>query len=383
MRLLNIYIILFLLCIASVACNKKLSDDSPLPIVNTPRVLVAVNNQTMYALDATSGVKAWEFKSTFGDFSCTPIAIDTFVFVTCGQRLIKINGNNGKLLANYFYGAFQPGASPVMFENNLIFAVNAGSKDSIFRIDFTTGKILWRKYTKSNVLAALTINQNTLYAPELNGHIEHFDIGNFGISGSIADYAVGTGISLTTNITFDDKFMYVVNSSNQVIKVDPVTKTVKWKYTAPKNISSHPIVFGDMVFVGCENFSFYCIDANAGNTVARWVLPTAERVVGGACIDKASENAFIGSNDFNLYAINHVTGKLNWKFPAGSIINTSVVNYKGAVYFTSLDKFCYCVNAKTGQLNWKYNLNGLAFAPMINTYGKTNYYPAESGSSEY
>jgi outer membrane protein assembly factor BamB len=369
------------------ACNKTISDDSPLPAVNTPRVLVPVDNQTLYAIDAKTGIKAWEYKSTSGDFACTPVTVDTFVFVTSGTSLIKINGNNGKLIDRYFYGVFKPNATPVYYNDNLYFTVGSGSQDSVFKIDYKDGSIKWRKYTNSAVAAACYINGSNLYVSEVNGHVESFDLNNNGITGSVWDAAIGSSISLPTNLTFANGFMYVVNTSRQVLKLDPSNGAQKWKYDAPKNITSHPIVFGDMVIIGCEDFKVYCLEAGkdtAKTTYPRWVYPTLERIVASACVDKASENTFIGSNDFNLYAINHVTGKLSWKYPVGSIIKTSIVNYNGAVFFTSLDKYCYSVNAKTGELNWKYNINGIAnYAPMVNTYSKTNYYPADCGNSEY
>jgi outer membrane protein assembly factor BamB len=370
-----------------VACNKTISDDSPLPVVNTPRVLVPVDNQTLYALDAKTGAKAWEYKSTFGDFACTPVAVDTFVFITSGTGLLKINGNNGKLINRYYYGVFKPNATPVYFNSNLYFTVGSGFEDSVFKIDINDGSIKWRKYTRSASAAACYINGNSLFVSELNGHVERFDINDNSIGGSTWDANIGSSISIANNLTFANGAMYAVNTSNQVVKFDPNNGAQKWTWTAPKNITSHPLVYGDMVLVGCEDFNLYCLEAGkdaATSTTPRWVYPTLERVSGSACVDKASENAFIGSNDFNLYAVNHVTGKLSWKYPTGSIIKTSIVNYDGAVIFTSLDKYCYSVNAKTGALNWKYNINGLAnYAPMVNTYSKTNFYPADCGNSEY
>ena len=63
---------------------------------------------------------------------------------------------------------------------------------------------------------------------------------------------------------------------------------------------------------------------------------------------------YVGSDDYNLYALNAGTGTLRWKFTAGGNIRSSPVFVNNTVYFGSFDKYLYAVNASTGILKWRY-----------------------------
>ena len=63
---------------------------------------------------------------------------------------------------------------------------------------------------------------------------------------------------------------------------------------------------------------------------------------------------YVGSNDFNVYALNAGTGALLWKYTTGSYVRSSPAVANGVVYFGSDDFNVYALNAGTGALLWKY-----------------------------
>lgn len=67
---------------------------------------------------------------------------------------------------------------------------------------------------------------------------------------------------------------------------------------------------------------------------------------------------YVGSYDYNLYALQAATGEFIWKFPAdGGIVSRPAV-HEGSIYFGSEDKRLYSVNSRTGKVNWSYDTDG-------------------------
>lgn len=64
---------------------------------------------------------------------------------------------------------------------------------------------------------------------------------------------------------------------------------------------------------------------------------------------------YVGSGDWNLYALNARTGALVWKYRTLSeIYASSPAVYNGVVYFGSEDRYVYALDAQTGVLKWKF-----------------------------
>jgi eukaryotic-like serine/threonine-protein kinase len=384
----NLFIYSFLaLCILmTISCKKTFSDDSPLPKTFVPMALVPTTNGTMYALDAASGFKVWEFKTASASASITNtplVAFDSIAFFGDNSKnFYAVNIKTGKTIWMKNFGNTVIN-HPYFFNNKVYITINnpGAAKDSILQID-QTGNITWRNNVSGDYAAAPIIFGNRLYIGVNDGKLYCYDINAASNAAPIWSFnALG---SVNTNPSYVSGFLYFANDQRKVFKVDANTGSQVWSFLAGDKVNSSPIVYGDMVVVGCEDFKIYCIDATSGKTVSRWIYPTADRIKASACLDKASENMIIGSNDFNLYAIHHVTGNLSWKFPTSSIINTSPVSYNGNIIVSSLDKYCYCINASNGKLVWKYNLNSTTQgSPMVCTVAGTNYYPAICGNSDY
>jgi eukaryotic-like serine/threonine-protein kinase len=76
-------------------------------------------------------------------------------------------------------------------------------------------------------------------------------------------------------------------------------------------------------------------------------------------------NAYIGSWDRNLYALDASTGVEKWKFATGRDtayhllegIQSSVTTSDGRIYFGSRDGYFYALDAETGKMVWKYAAN--------------------------
>ena len=67
---------------------------------------------------------------------------------------------------------------------------------------------------------------------------------------------------------------------------------------------------------------------------------------------------YVGSYDNNLYALNAVDGKFQWKYPTDGGIMTRPAFFDGNLYFGSEDKRLHVISARTGKVVWTYYTGG-------------------------
>ena len=81
------------------------------------------------------------------------------------------------------------------------------------------------------------------------------------------------------------------------------------------SIESKPVVYGNVVYIGCNDHIFYAINAVTGNEV--WKFETNGIIISAALLH--NNTIYFGSHDRNLYALN-LNGELVWKFTAEDMI---------------------------------------------------------------
>jgi eukaryotic-like serine/threonine-protein kinase len=65
---------------------------------------------------------------------------------------------------------------------------------------------------------------------------------------------------------------------------------------------------------------------------------------------------YIGSDDFNLYALYSTTGTMKWKFTTGGLIRCTPAVVNGTVYFASDDGNLYAADTMSGTEKWHFNI---------------------------
>ena len=67
---------------------------------------------------------------------------------------------------------------------------------------------------------------------------------------------------------------------------------------------------------------------------------------------------FIGSYDYNLYALDAINGSFVWKYPTEGGVVTRPAVYENEIFFGSEDGNLYVLNVRIGRLLWTYSTNG-------------------------
>ena len=140
-----------------------------------------------------------------------------------------------------------------------------------------------------------------------------------------------------------------------------------WSYKMGSRLRSHlinewssPAVVGGIVYVGSRDFNVYALNASTGAKIWNYTTGNAvfssPAVVGGV--------VYIGSWDCNVYALNAYTGTKIWNYTTGAIVDSSPAVSDGIVYVGSgyPDSSIYALNALTGAKIWSYKTGNAVYA---------------------
>jgi outer membrane protein assembly factor BamB len=131
--------------------------------------------------------------------------------------------------------------------------------------------------------------------------------------------------------------------------------TEAWIYTTGSGIVSSPAVANGVVYVGSGDYNLYALDAITG--VKKWSYPTGGFIYYSSPA-VANGVVYVGSMDNNLYALDAMTGVKKWSYPTGGYIYSSPAVANGVVYVGSRDNNLYALDAMTGAKKWSYTTGG-------------------------
>jgi outer membrane protein assembly factor BamB len=152
--------------------------------------------------------------------------------------------------------------------------------------------------------------------------------------------------------------VYIGSSDGKVyaIKADG---SLKWAFQTGGAVSSSPAVAGGVVYVASYDGRIYAIDAATGNPYSGWSTPF--QTGGRGLSSPAAVNGVVyvgGCGDFNIYAIDAMTGSQKWAFRTGGYVFSSPAVVNGVVYVGSYDGKLYAIDAITGNQLWTYQTGG-------------------------
>jgi eukaryotic-like serine/threonine-protein kinase len=161
-------------------------------------------------------------------------------------------------------------------------------------------------------------------------------------------------------------FGYDLGHSGNSGSSDKIPKgTLKWSFATDDAIASSPVVLDGTVYIGSRDYNLYAIDAETGTEQWRfraesWV--EASPAVSGGVV-------YAGSNDGKMYALDAATGEYIWIFRTGRVVKSSPAVADGKVYFGNGDYNVYCVDSETGALIWQNELEGAVLHGPVVTNG--------------
>jgi outer membrane protein assembly factor BamB len=170
----------------------------------------------------------------------------------------------------------------------------------------------------------------------------------------------------------------------------PEFQEIRWRFRTNGEVISSPAIVGGVVYVGSDDGNLYAVDQSTGKL--HWKFGTGSRIPSSPAV--AAGIVYFTSYDGNFYAVDALSGKLRWKFgnpgerryagthlhgllPAGEsmpdpfdVYLSSPVVWNGTVYFGSGDGNVYALNALSGAMQWKFQTGDVVHASPAIAVGK-------------
>jgi len=313
------------------------------------------------------GVLLWNY-TTGGRVTSSPAVVNGVVYVGSQDRnLYAFDALTGARLWNY--NTTEPNdwvsSSPAV-ANGIVYI--GGLKTKVHALDASTGTLLWN-YT---VPALTTTRIEVSSSPAVANGVVY--IGNY--DGNIYAFNAVTGALLwnyTTGIYYYDRavysspvvangIVYVGSYGTNLYALDAATGDLLWNYTTGSPILSSPAIANGVIYFGSGDNNTYALNADTGALI--WSYKTGAGVSSSPAI--VNGVVYFGSGDNNIYALNADTGALIWSYKTGNRITSSPAIANGVVYVGSYDNNTYALNADTGALIWSYTTGaGVSSSPAV------------------
>lgn len=377
----NIFLFSIVVLFAASCQQYDYSADEPLLPEDKSAIYISADNNILYALDPQTGSRIWERQLDFS-LQYEPLVLDGLLFLSSPVGVLKIDGNNGKIVDTTFDIRFpEIDTNPHYVQGPLSGLgeyIYAGTSDDYFAaFNYKTREVLWQTKRPNPSSTALFAGSLVIYAAENELFALNAADGN-----QVA--WTFTGAADLNNPVLAQPYVYVIDKTGVLTALEIETGNTLWVHNTGASVESSPISYGKFLIYGADDNRLHCIDPDiAGLNKQAWEYLTGERVQGSAI--GYDNTVYFGGVDHHFYALNTISGQsgnLEWRYRTGGLIKSSPIAYNGMIYIASYDKHIYGFDT-TGTMRWKFNLNGLVNSSPVLYDATTNKatYPAPSGMS--
>ena len=150
--------------------------------------------------------------------------------------------------------------------------------------------------------------------------------------------------------------------------------TLVWKSQTRGGVVSKPTLSADSatLFVGSDDFNVYALKASDGSVV--WQYQTGGGVVSKPTLSGDGATLFVGSSDGKVYALKATDGSVVWQYQTGGYVESSpTLSADGATLFIgSNDHYVYALKASDGSVVWQYQTgDAVTSSPTLSPDGGT------------
>lgn len=268
------------------------------------------------------------------------------------MKSLAVVGATCALFASCKKNTYSPDEPLVSANTPSVFT--SGQNKIMYGLEPSTGSVKWQFTLDTNLMATPVVVGSNLYIPTL-GLLYQFDA-RTGKRGQNT-YTVG---SVYSSPITDGKTLYVASISGIVTAIDVTTndptKMIRWTYDSGDSILSSLLLYNGSLIVATTKGKIQAL--NIANGTNSWTssLPAVDGGLRSSPVASGS-NIYIGSPDYNLYALNVANGAVKWSYKTDGIIHSSPIAYGGNVIFGSADNYVYCIDSTAKTERWKFKTN--------------------------
>ncbi len=378
---------IFLSLVASsmlfVSCKPKYSSDDVLPSAYSPNVIIGSNNQVLYALNPTSGIKSWEVGLPC-PIAASPVVYNGSVYVASSTRdtIYKINSRTGAITKKITYANGGTGTkSTPIADGKLIYV--AGKSGVFCAIDTNTGTTKWSYMADGPLEASPTLYSGSIFFASTNGTVyrmEKNDGTPYPPASPSPTWSLNIpGAKFTASPAIGNPYLFVGSVSDSAmyclyVDAPSTTGVLRWKYKTKGGIRSSATAYKGTCIFGCDDFNVYCTDTGLQLTTTtpdlRWKRELKSEITSSPYAN--NQVVYVGCKDYKLYALKIADGAIKWQFSSTGVITSSPLPYNDLIYIGSYDKYLYALDSARGTVKWKSNINGqIECSPVLDDLVKT------------
>ena len=319
------------------------------PAISNGIVYVGSFDNSIYALNASTGTTLWAFP-TSGEVYSSPAVFDGVVYVgSFDHNIYALNASTGSQLWNFQTGA-EVFSSPTVVEGTVYIASDDGL---VYALNAQTGKPFWNYTTSGEVQSSAAVSEGIVYIGSNDTNIYALNA----ITGKkLWNYTTASYVA-SSPVVYRG-IVYVGSFDNNTYALNATTGDLIWNRTTGYDIcmQSSPAAHGSAIYTGSSGILSLCsgyIDSfgnptedriyalNAATGVTIWNIT----VQGGVWSSPAVSDTTIcvGSGDNRLYALDISTGDVKWSYETSGTIYSSPAFADGVVYVGSIDHNIYAI----------------------------------------
>jgi outer membrane protein assembly factor BamB len=122
-----------------------------------------------------------------------------------------------------------------------------------------------------------------------------------------------------------------------------------WRFKTGARINASLAIVGDHAYFGCNDHSFYCLDAHTGALI--WQQSAKAAIQGNFAT--FANLVMCGAYDGNVYAFDAISGAPVWMTHVGSGVNCSLALFGDVIYLGANGGTVHALDAHTGETIWQ------------------------------
>ena len=335
----------------------------------------------LHAVSATTGTKLWKYR-TEAPIDSSPTIVNGVVYVgSTDGYLYAFNAATGIKKWEYLVPETMLQSSPAV-ANGFVYVV--GNNKQTYAINAATGEFNWTAYTGTEITwVAPAVANGVVYVGSTDHKVYALDAATGAKKWS---YTTG-GAILISSPAIANGVVYVGSDDHKVYALDASSGTKLWSYATGDNVPSSPAFANGVVYVGSADHKVYALDAATG--AKKWSYTTGNQVVSSPSV--VNGVVYVGSDDHKVYAI----GKTPTSITVTASTTTPAVNQP--VTFTATLKsgtkllsskpviiYHYLNGVRYFDITKTTNANGqISLTQSFGSSGQRTYYATFAGDTSY
>jgi eukaryotic-like serine/threonine-protein kinase len=340
------------------SCIFKKDPNPKKEILNSENATIYLDGrEKLCAFDANTGDIKWEYseKQSYQDNGeSNAVVKNGLVFSTdLSGNLYAVDAISGGKKWEYSIGVSD--ATPII-EGETIYISNR--KAQLFAIETATGRFKWSYQPSGELMpfdyaySSPTVSNNEVYFATWNGADgygwaretgELFAVNKS--SGELRGKYKSKSNSIESSPAISESMAYF-GSGSGVEAVDMNTLKNKWTFATPEYVFSSPTISNGTLFAGCDDGNLYAINVKTG--AKKWAVSTGYAVRSSPIV---ANNNVIFSAYGGVYALDVETGRQIWKYESTEWCSNPVAA-NDVVYLVN-DHKLVALDLKSGKKWWE------------------------------